>query len=232
MGILFGLQHFCSWRCFIPLPKSSLLHSLQDQPACKAGLFTPLEVLGTPQDLALPVFWNPVWDQWGPQKLKIRRSIPMNKALAVWLRDLAMFTADRAGASTDGGKKWINIKNDFVPQFSSGRKRWDSFSLIHFRGHWGKTDKHHLGFSWIPGTNSRASYHFHITIFQPWQIWRTRNRDISWAWVRPANKLIKCPIAIYSWGEKQIKVLQKVVRTMDNMKPFCTAPGNLQATPE
>lgn len=67
--------------------------------------------------------------------------------------------------------------------------------------------------STTPRITLKGSYRFHVTVFQPRQIRRTRNRDFSWGWVRPANKLIKCPVTPYSWGEKQTGVLQEVVQT-------------------
>lgn len=227
---------FPSWEpsCSAP-PRKRLLgklvlsphHSLVVQLCSPAGLTAWAAALG------IPVFWERVscLGSVGTPAAKSKKLNPQavtaTKGLAVLFHDLGNVALEHTIWSCNK-QRWrkkstqLNINNNFVPQIRQEvEKKWDKKALGHLKGHWNKRHKHRLSFSWIPGINSKRSYPFHVTIFQPRQIRRTRNRDVSWGWVRPADKLIKCPITIYSWREKQIEVLHEVVQTTDRHYNHC-----------
>lgn len=97
------------------------------------------------------------------------------------------------------------------------------------RSHRNKIDQNYLSHIWIASINSMKNYNFYITIFQPWQIRRTRNRYFSWGWVWPANKLIKSPITTYSWEREANRCFKKNVSDNVWWWKTCTILSNLQA---
>lgn len=236
MGILFGLWHFLLLKMFFsPLPESCIPCRKSCLEGCSVHHTMEGWLLATPLSLAPPVFWNGVWDQWGPQKLKLRswtlNLLPRIKPWQCGLHDLANVALKyRAVASTDGEKKEIKHGKWFCPSIQEWYKEV-RLCLILFRGHWGKTDKHHLSFSWIPATNSKfplSRYHF------PAMASMKDKEQRHFLGVSKASKQTDqrshCSVLL---GREANKSFTKTCPGNGQpWKPFCIAPGKLQATPE